>query len=122
KNIPSQAENKLAKTETEQKIAAIWQEVLQLGEIGIYDNFFELGGQSILLIKVYGKLQEIFDLKLKVIDLLTHPTVHSLSQFITGEGAKESIKKRDISHDKRLNKRYAQKERSNIRKQLRHRR
>ncbi|AOY81499.1 SDR family NAD(P)-dependent oxidoreductase [Moorena producens JHB] len=123
KNISYQAENKLAETETEQKIAAIWQEVLKLGEIGIYDNFFELGGQSILLIKVYGKLQEIFNLKLKVIDLLTYPTVHSLSQFITGEGAKESRrKKREVSHDKRLNKRSAQKERSNIRKQLRHRR
>jgi non-ribosomal peptide synthetase component F len=31
-------------TETEQKIAAIWQEVLHKEKIGIYDNFFDCGG------------------------------------------------------------------------------
>jgi len=121
-NISPQAEKELADTETEQKIAAIWQEVLQLEEVGIYDNFFELGGQSILLIKVYGKLQEIFELNLKVIDLITHPTVHSLAQFIAGQGTKESSKKREVNHDKRLKKRSSKNERSNIRKKIRQRR
>ncbi|WP_424097233.1 SDR family NAD(P)-dependent oxidoreductase [Moorena producens] len=88
-------------TFTEQKIAGIWQEVLQIAEVGIYDNFFELGGKSILLIQVYSKLQEIFDINLKVVDLLAHPTVHSLSQFITGNGEAQSSKKRQV---KPLNK------------------
>jgi len=80
--------------ETQRKIAAIWREVLQLEEVGIDDNFFELGGKSILLIQVYSKLQEVFaDLNLKVVDLLAHPTVNSLSQLITGDGLAEPSQK-----------------------------
>ena len=85
-----------SQNETEQKIAGIWQEVLQIEEVGIYDNFFELGGKSILLIQVHSKLQEIVDINLKVVDLLAHPTVHSLSQFITGNGKSQASKKRQV--------------------------
>ncbi|NER93847.1 MAG: SDR family NAD(P)-dependent oxidoreductase, partial [Symploca sp. SIO1B1] len=79
--------------ETEKKIAAIWREVLKIAEVGIADNFFELGGTSILLIQVYSKLQELFEIKLKVVDLLAHPTISSLSQFITGNDAATPSKK-----------------------------
>ena|GEM_PF-881409 len=82
--------------ETQEKIAAIWREVLQLEEVGIDDNFFELGGTSILLIQVHSKLQEIFELKLKVVDLLAHPTINSLSQLITGDGEAQSTKQRPV--------------------------
>ncbi|MGD1712998.1 condensation domain-containing protein [Dapis sp. BLCC M172] len=107
--------------ETEQKIAAIWKEVLQIEEVGIYDNFFELGGKSVLLIQVYGKLQEIFDMSnLKVIDLLANPTVHSLSEFIASGGVTESDKKTKVNYEKRVSKRLSKKsERGNIRKKLR---
>ena len=33
---------------TEERIAAIWSEVLVRGEIGVHDDFFELGGHSLL--------------------------------------------------------------------------
>ncbi len=107
--------------ETEQKIAAIWKEVLQIEEVGIYDNFFELGGKSVLLIQVYGKLQEIFDMSnLKVVDLLANPTVHSLSEFIINGGATESNKQSKVNYEKRVSKRLSKKsERGNIRKKLR---
>ncbi|NEQ64996.1 MAG: acyltransferase domain-containing protein, partial [Symploca sp. SIO2D2] len=94
---PPQAQAKqavLSANETQRKIAAIWREVLQLEEVGIDDNFFELGGKSILLIQVYSRLQEVFaDLNLKVVDLLAHPTVNSLSQLITGDSAAEPSQK-----------------------------
>ncbi|NEP80319.1 MAG: AMP-binding protein [Okeania sp. SIO3B3] len=107
--------------ETEQKIAAIWKEVLQIEEVGIYDNFFELGGKSVLLIQVYGKLQEIFDMSnLKVVDLLANPTVHSLSEYIISGGAAESNKQSKVNYEKRVSKRLSKKsERGNIRKKLR---
>ncbi|MEB3341935.1 condensation domain-containing protein [Okeania sp.] len=106
---------------TEQKIVAIWKEVLQIEEVGIYDNFFELGGKSVLLIQVYGKLQEIFDMSnLKVVDLLANPTVHSLSEFIVSGGATELDKKIKVSYEKRVSKRLSKKnERVNMRKKLR---
>ncbi|MDJ1172320.1 condensation domain-containing protein [Roseofilum sp. BLCC_M154] len=86
-----------AANETQQKIASIWQEVLQLEEVGITDNFFELGGKSILLIQVYSKLREVFaDLNVKVVDLLTYPTIDSLSRFIIGDREAQVSQKNPI--------------------------
>jgi malonyl CoA-acyl carrier protein transacylase len=86
-----------AANETQQKIASIWQEVLQLEEVGITDNFFELGGKSILLIQVYSKLREVFaDLNIKVVDLLTYPTIDSLSRFIIGDRETQVSQKNPI--------------------------
>lgn len=41
----------MPQSDAEQLIAKIWQEVLQLEEVGIHDNFFDLGGNSLLLLK-----------------------------------------------------------------------
>ncbi|MEU9075082.1 condensation domain-containing protein [Kitasatospora sp. NPDC048538] len=40
------------RTERERALAAIWAEVLHLGEVGIHDDFYELGGDSLLAITV----------------------------------------------------------------------
>ena len=37
------------KTELEQTIAAIWQEVLNIENPSIHDNFFDIGGHSLPL-------------------------------------------------------------------------
>jgi len=37
------------RTPTEERLAAIWSEILRLELVGIHDNFFELGGDSILI-------------------------------------------------------------------------
>lgn len=81
----SSTEYVVPKSETEQQIAKVWQDVLKLEKVGIYDNFFEVGGNSLLLIQVSGKLQEIFKIKLQVVDLLKYPTIYYLSQYIKGE-------------------------------------
>ncbi|MGY0035030.1 non-ribosomal peptide synthetase [Pedobacter sp. NJ-S-72] len=40
------------RNDTEQKLAHIWQELLQLKQVGIYDDFFDLGGHSLLIMRV----------------------------------------------------------------------
>jgi len=47
-------------SETEQRIARIWQEVLHLEQVGVQDNFFDLGGNSLLLAQANNKLQAGF--------------------------------------------------------------
>lgn len=46
--------------EMEERVAAIWEEVLgdTVGPIGIYDDFFELGGHSLKAAVLAGKLQQ----------------------------------------------------------------
>ena len=46
------------RSEAEQVLAGIWQEVLGVARVGVRDNFFELGGDSILSIKVLARARE----------------------------------------------------------------
>jgi amino acid adenylation domain-containing protein len=46
------------RNEKEQTLAAIWQDVLRVDQVGVRDNFFELGGDSIRSIQVLARAQE----------------------------------------------------------------
>ncbi len=45
-------------TETEKILCKIWQDILNLNQVGVTDNFFRLGGHSLLLIQLLARLQE----------------------------------------------------------------
>lgn len=67
----------------EATIAAIWQELLGIGPIGIHDNFFDLGGHSLLAVQVISRLREAFHVELPLrILLVEQPTVAGLAQTI----------------------------------------
>ncbi|AOW98937.1 hypothetical protein BJP34_05265 [Moorena producens PAL-8-15-08-1] len=70
-------------TKIEQQIAGVWREVIEIEEVGIHDNFFAIGGNSLLVIRVHNKLQELLGIEIKIVELFTNPTVHSLSQHIS---------------------------------------
>ncbi|KYC42721.1 non-ribosomal peptide synthetase [Scytonema hofmannii PCC 7110] len=46
------------RTLVEEKLAAIWSEILRIEKIGIHDNFFELGGDSILSIQIISRANQ----------------------------------------------------------------
>ena len=46
------------RTLLEERLAAIWREVLEKPEIGVHDDFFTLGGHSLLAIRVLAQIQE----------------------------------------------------------------
>lgn len=68
----------------EQTIAGVWQDVLQLPEIGMLDNFFDLGGHSLLAVKVHSRLKLRGHHELAITDLFRFPTVRSLAAFLNG--------------------------------------
>jgi acyl-coenzyme A synthetase/AMP-(fatty) acid ligase/aryl carrier-like protein len=72
-------------TEMEQSITAVWQELLHLSVVGTNDNFFDLGGNSLLLIQLHARLQQIISKQLTVIDLFKHPTIASLAARLSHE-------------------------------------
>ncbi|AOY84552.2 non-ribosomal peptide synthetase [Moorena producens JHB] len=73
----------MPQSETEQVIAKVWQEVLQLEVVGIKDNFFELGGNSLLLTQVYNKLTGTFGSQLSIVKLFQYPTIQRLAQNLS---------------------------------------
>ena len=71
-------------TPTEQTIAAIWQDVLEVGQVSLHGNFFQLGGHSLLLVQMHERLREEFESPVTLVELFKYPTVSSLAQFIDG--------------------------------------
>ncbi|WP_425273349.1 amino acid adenylation domain-containing protein, partial [Pseudomonas petroselini] len=60
-------------SELEQKIAAIWSDVLRLPRVGLHDNFFELGGDSIISIQVVSRARQA-GVRFTPKDLFQHQT------------------------------------------------
>ncbi|MCV3216977.1 amino acid adenylation domain-containing protein [Plectonema radiosum NIES-515] len=70
------------RTETEQTIAAIWREILQLEQVGIYENFFELGGHSLLATQVALRMQKAFQVDISVRTLFEQHTIAALANIV----------------------------------------
>jgi amino acid adenylation domain-containing protein/non-ribosomal peptide synthase protein (TIGR01720 family) len=70
----------------EAALCHIWAQVLGLPKVGIYDNFFIIGGDSIISIKVVGRLKaQGFDVS--VLDLFRYSTIASLRSNIKSTAA-----------------------------------
>ncbi|WP_318199945.1 non-ribosomal peptide synthase/polyketide synthase [Streptomyces sp. SCL15-4] len=63
---------------TEERLAAIWAEVLGVGRVGARDNFFALGGDSILSIQIVSRARQA-GLALTTKDVFRHQTVAELA-------------------------------------------
>ncbi|MDJ1183388.1 type I polyketide synthase [Roseofilum casamattae] len=71
-----------SRSQTEKAIARVWQDVLQLKEVGINDSFFDLGGNSLLLIRVHKELSQEFEVHLPITTLFEHPTIATLARHL----------------------------------------
>lgn len=68
-------------TETEQRIADAWQEVLGHGGIMRDDDFFRIGGNSLHIIHVLAKLKPHYP-GLRIGDFFRHTTAHQLADYV----------------------------------------
>lgn len=72
------------RTETEKKLAEIWQKLLKIDQVGIHDHFFKIGGHSLLAIRVISAIRKTLQQKPDLEDIFTHPTIEKLAQFLEG--------------------------------------
>ena len=81
-------------TEAEQLIAAMWQDVLGRGDVGLRDNFFDLGGHSLLVAQCRNRIKDLFGIEMTMTELFRFPTVALLAEHIRecvrGKDAQES--------------------------------
>jgi amino acid adenylation domain-containing protein len=70
------------RTPTEEKLAKIYCEVLDLKRVSIDDGFFELGGHSLLATKVRSRVFDAFHVELEARRVFELPTVALLSKHI----------------------------------------
>lgn len=71
---------------TQQRLATIWQEILQVDRVGRNDHFFALGGHSLKAMVLTSRLQQEWQIDLTLRDLFAHPTVEALAAFIQQRG------------------------------------
>ncbi|WP_138505856.1 type I polyketide synthase [Nostoc sp. PA-18-2419] len=69
-------------SESESKIADIYQELLGIEQVGIHDNFFELGGDSLIGTVLISQLRKNFQIELSVRSLFEAPSVSELALVI----------------------------------------
>ncbi|WP_434740377.1 amino acid adenylation domain-containing protein [Micromonospora sp. SH-82] len=69
----------------EERVAAVWREVLGVAALGADDDFFDLGGHSLLAARVTARLLADLGVDLSVRDLLAAPTVAGVARRI-GDG------------------------------------
>ncbi|MEO7768859.1 MAG: amino acid adenylation domain-containing protein, partial [Ferruginibacter sp.] len=70
------------RNEIEHTLIEIWQQLLQVKEIGVYDNFFNLGGHSLLAMRVMFLINKSFKLDISINNIFIYPTVADLGEEV----------------------------------------
>ncbi|MCG7202656.1 amino acid adenylation domain-containing protein [Streptomyces arenae] len=73
-------------TATEELLAGIWAQVLDVDRIGTRDSFFDLGGHSLLATQIVSRVREVFAAEIPLAALFDQPTVRGLAAVIDGAG------------------------------------
>ncbi len=76
------------RTTTEELLAEIWAQLLDIEHVGIHDNFFDLGGHSLLATQLVSRVREAFQVEISLRRLFEVPTVAGLAESI--EGARQA--------------------------------
>ena len=71
-----------ARNELDQKLIAIWQEVLQVEKIGINDDFFDLGGHSLKATIMIGKIHKVLNVEVPLQIIFAKSNIKELSNYI----------------------------------------
>ncbi|RFA38532.1 phosphopantetheine-binding protein [Alkalilimnicola ehrlichii] len=67
---------------TEERIAALWQELLNVEKVGVYDNFFQVGGNSLIASRLLYRIHDVFEVELPLSQLFEATTVAAIAEMV----------------------------------------
>ena len=77
------------RSETERRLAELWQEVLGVSEVGAHDNFFEMGGDSLLATLLVGRIGDAFGADLSLRTMFDAPTPAEMAVAVVRQQAQQ---------------------------------
>ncbi|MCA1615200.1 MAG: phosphopantetheine-binding protein [Acidobacteria bacterium] len=77
------------RSETEQRLAELWQDALGVSEVGAHDNFFDMGGDSLLATLLVGRIGEAFDADLSLRTMFDAPTPAEMAGALVRQQARQ---------------------------------
>ncbi|WP_407230626.1 colibactin hybrid non-ribosomal peptide synthetase/type I polyketide synthase ClbK [Escherichia coli] len=66
----------------QQRLVALWQEVLGVSHVSAEDDFFSLGGSSIELVRIQQALEAIIGQEIPIVDLFRLPTIADVARYL----------------------------------------
>jgi acyl carrier protein len=78
-------------TDIERKLSAIWQEVLDVGQIQVDNNFFDLGGHSLHAMRVLSRVRRDFQIEIPIRVLFDRPTIAELAVEVRERQARVAV-------------------------------
>ncbi|MGB5930209.1 MAG: amino acid adenylation domain-containing protein, partial [Cyclobacteriaceae bacterium] len=69
-------------TDEQHKITEIWEEILNRDKIGITENFYEAGGHSIRALRIVSRVNDKFNVRLSLEDIIKNPTIKELAACV----------------------------------------
>lgn len=71
--------------ELERRLAAIWEELLGVDQIGIHDDFFELGGHSLIAVRLFARIKKEWGIDWPISVLFDAPTIARCGDLLRPE-------------------------------------
>jgi acyl carrier protein len=88
------------RTPVEARLAALWQELLGVRDIGVRENFFAIGGHSLLAVQLVSRIRDAFEVELPLRALFETPEAATVARLAEYVEALRLVASSERNHDR----------------------